>query len=82
MPKRIQRSRKKGWRKPEGAVIVDRTSRFGNPFAIGKHVEGVKIENNQMAVDAFEEMLAIEDRNFPSNQEIRIGHLPLERKST
>jgi len=34
-PKRIQRSRKKGWRKPENAVIVDRTSRYGNPFKVG-----------------------------------------------
>ena len=29
-PKRIQRRRTKGWRKPENTVIVDRTSRFGN----------------------------------------------------
>lgn len=36
MPKRIQRSRQKGWRKPEGAVIVDRTSQWGNDFVIGK----------------------------------------------
>ncbi|XTZ13878.1 DUF4326 domain-containing protein [Micromonospora echinospora] len=31
-PKAIQRSRQKGWRKPAGAVIVTRPSRFGNPF--------------------------------------------------
>ena len=34
-PKRIQRKRSKGWRKPEGAIIVDRTSRYGNPFRVG-----------------------------------------------
>lgn len=34
-PARIQRRRTKGWRKPEGAVIVDRTSRWGNPFTVG-----------------------------------------------
>lgn len=34
MPKRIQRSRRAGWRKPKGAVIVDRTSRWGNPFKL------------------------------------------------
>ena len=71
MSKRIQRSRKKGWRKPEGAVIVDRTSRFGNPFSIGKYVEGKLIETNTQAVGAFEEMLTIEERNYPSNDEIR-----------
>lgn len=32
MPGRIQLSRKKGWRKPEGAVVVARPSDFGNPF--------------------------------------------------
>lgn len=34
---RIQRRRVKGWRKPEGAVIVDRTSRWGNPFPISAY---------------------------------------------
>ena len=33
-PRRIQRRRIKGWRKPAGAVIVDRTSIYGNPFRI------------------------------------------------
>lgn len=31
-PKRIQLSRKKGWRKPPGAIVVSRPSRWGNPF--------------------------------------------------
>lgn len=35
-PKRIQRRRVKGWRKPEGCVIVDRTSRWGNPHRISQ----------------------------------------------
>jgi hypothetical protein len=32
MPKRIQLRRTKGWRKPEGTVVVSRPSRWGNPF--------------------------------------------------
>lgn len=36
---RIQRKRTPGWRKPEGAVIVDRTSRFGNPFTVADAIE-------------------------------------------
>ena len=36
MPERIQRRRTKGWRLPETAVIVDRTSRWGNPFVVGQ----------------------------------------------
>lgn len=34
MAKRIQRRRTKGWRKPEGAVVVGRPSLFGNPFKV------------------------------------------------
>ncbi len=33
MPERIQLSRAKGWRMPAGAVKVDRSTRWGNPFA-------------------------------------------------
>jgi hypothetical protein len=33
-PKRIQLSRKKGWRMPENTVKVDRSTGFGNPFPI------------------------------------------------
>lgn len=38
MPERIQLSRAGGWRKPEGAVVVSRPSKYGNPFAIGKTI--------------------------------------------
>jgi hypothetical protein len=34
MPRRIQLSRQKGWRKPEGAIVVARPSRWGNPFSV------------------------------------------------
>lgn len=33
-PKRIQLSRRKGWRKPEGAVVVARNTRWGNPYRV------------------------------------------------
>ena len=33
-PKRIQLRRTKGWRKPEGAVVVARPSKWGNPFRV------------------------------------------------
>lgn len=36
-PSRIQQQRTKGWRKPEGAVAVHRSTRWGNPFSITKH---------------------------------------------
>ncbi len=34
MPKRIQRSRAKGWKMPEEAVYVGRPTIWGNPFTI------------------------------------------------
>ncbi|GAB3251765.1 DUF4326 domain-containing protein [Kineosporia babensis] len=34
MPERIQRRRVRGWRLPANATIVDRTSRWGNPFRV------------------------------------------------
>ena len=33
--KRIQLRRTKGWRKPEGAVVVARPTKWGNPWHIG-----------------------------------------------
>lgn len=36
MPQRIQRKRVKGWRLPEGAVIVTRPTRWGNPYLVEK----------------------------------------------
>jgi len=38
MPERIQLRRTKGWRKPEGAIVVSRPSKWGNPFKVGEPV--------------------------------------------
>lgn len=40
MPRRIQRSRAKGWRMPEGAVYVGRGSRWGNPWRVVQSTNG------------------------------------------
>jgi hypothetical protein len=37
-PKRIQRKRTKGSKLPEGAVCVDRTTIWGNPFKVGEKI--------------------------------------------
>lgn len=34
-PQRIRLSRRKGWRKPFGAVVVARPSKWGNPYLLG-----------------------------------------------
>lgn len=47
-PKRIQLSRKKGWRKPANTVVVARPSMWGNPFHITK-AEEYKDASEQMA---------------------------------
>jgi hypothetical protein len=36
MPRRIQRKRTRGWVKPEGVRVVDRTTIFGNPYKVGE----------------------------------------------
>ncbi len=36
-PKRIQLSRKAGWRKPEGAVVCSRPGRWGNPHTVERN---------------------------------------------
>jgi hypothetical protein len=40
MPGRIQLSRKKGWRKPDGAITVSRPHVLGNPFRVYEHCKG------------------------------------------
>jgi hypothetical protein len=41
-PRRIQLSRRAGWRKPADAIVVSRPTRFGNPFtANGDRAEAV-----------------------------------------
>jgi hypothetical protein len=48
-PCRIQRSRAKGWRMPEGAIYVGRPTCWGNPFA----VSGCSEYGRAMAVAGF-----------------------------
>jgi hypothetical protein len=41
-PKRIQLSRRKGWRMPANTAKIDRTTKWGNPFVIG--TDGTRAE--------------------------------------
>lgn len=47
IPTRIQLRRTRGWRKPAGAVVVARPSRWGNPFIISDR------QTRQQAVDNY-----------------------------
>lgn len=61
MPKRIQLRRAKGWRMPENAVKVDRSTKWGNPFTVAAALEagynGTDAELRGMCVDAFRRWL-------------------------
>ncbi len=37
MPERIQLRRTRGWRKPEGAIVVSRPTKWGNPWVAHVH---------------------------------------------
>ncbi|MCX7363574.1 MAG: DUF4326 domain-containing protein [Alphaproteobacteria bacterium] len=55
-PRRVQLSRRKGWRIPENTVKVDRTTAFGNPYQ-GSDVES---GNRAYLADLFRKYLARE----------------------
>ncbi|TDD97601.1 DUF4326 domain-containing protein [Actinomadura rubrisoli] len=58
MAERIQRRRVRGWRLPEGAVVVDRTSRFGNPFTEAAAEAAGEEGPRGAVVDAYAEWLS------------------------
>jgi len=43
MPERIQLRRNKGWRKPEGAIVVARPADWGNPWRIEERDIGYEL---------------------------------------
>jgi uncharacterized protein DUF4326 len=58
-PVRIQRQRTKGWRMPPNTVSVDRNTRWGNPWPIGKFGPLDRIAPDaEGAVGLFRQMLA------------------------
>lgn len=67
-PKRIQRSRNPGWRKPVGVIVVVRPSRWGNPYV----VDDSRPDGRQIAVDAYAANIAAAHRIDP-------GFLPMFR---
>lgn len=67
MPERVQLRRTKGWRKPEGAIVVSRPGLYGNPFRVGTVVDvyrysddgwvRVEVEDRAVARDLYREWL-------------------------
>lgn len=52
MPKRIRLSRVRGYRFPEGAVVVSRPSRRGNPFTVARAREIGYVRPDQSDAEA------------------------------
>jgi hypothetical protein len=61
MSERIQLRRTRGWRKPEGAIVVSRPSRWGNPFTIAGAIDVGWADNEddarKFAVECFQDWL-------------------------
>jgi hypothetical protein len=73
-PKRVQQKRAKGWRMPSNTVRVSRPSPFGNPYVVGKRVNGRDIGDRAHAVSLFRKDYAHgtwRDMGLPSPAEIR-----------
>ncbi|MFD6699709.1 MULTISPECIES: DUF4326 domain-containing protein [unclassified Microbacterium] len=52
-PRRVQLSRRRGWRKPQNTVIVSRPSKWGNPVKRGDLWCGIPVQTNTELVTAF-----------------------------
>ncbi|WP_030757651.1 DUF4326 domain-containing protein [Streptomyces sp. NRRL F-5135] len=85
-PTRIQRRRTKGWRladattNPLGAVIVSRTSRFGNPFTIKDAIEAEMGDPRSACAANYREWLRVGTTGGWYEQTYRIGRQVLDRR--
>jgi hypothetical protein len=66
-PKRIQRSRSKGWKMPANAIYVGRPTVWGNPYVVGSELMNGETLTAEKAVELYEQHLA---ENF-SERDIR-----------
>jgi len=57
-PKRIQRSRVKGWKMPANAIYVGRSTVWGNPYVVGSQLMNGETLNAEKAVALYEQHLA------------------------
>lgn len=74
MPQRIQLSRRKGWRLPDGAVKVDRSTKWGNPYRVATGCQNGDVANRAVASLMF--AVLVQDRRdgahpYPSLDEIQ-----------
>ena len=62
MPTRVQLRRTAGWRKPAGAVVVARPTRWGNPYVVGPDVDRAEcVARYRRALQAGELAFTVDD---------------------
>lgn len=64
-PQRIQLSRCKGYRKPEGAVVVSRPSKWGNPFTVNEYPTLLQEDGRWRAAAVHDYESALRQRLIP-----------------
>lgn len=85
-PIRIKRERTPGWRladattNPNGAVIVSRPSRFGNPFTIKDAIEAEFTNPRSACVENFSEWLRVGTAGGWYEETYRIGKQVFDRR--
>ncbi|HEU0273714.1 MAG TPA: DUF4326 domain-containing protein [Candidatus Udaeobacter sp.] len=57
-PKRIQRSRAKGWQMPANTIYVGRPTVWGNPYVVGSKLMNGETLTAEKAVKLYEQHLA------------------------
>jgi len=71
VPDRIQLRRTRGWRKPAGAVVVARPSKWGNPFPVGQTLDGVLVRDRAHSVQLYRRLMAASpDRRQAARDEL------------
>ncbi|WP_329215134.1 DUF4326 domain-containing protein [Streptomyces sp. NBC_01485] len=85
-PRRIQRRRTPGWTlanataNPNGAVIVSRPSRFGNPFTIADAIEAEMGEPRSACAANYAEWLRVGTEGGWYEETYRIGRQVFDRR--
>lgn len=73
VPRRIQLRRTAGWRMPPNTVKVDRTTKWGNPFVVGKPggQYTAKVMNRRHAWQMFRSVALTDPKMRDAAQELR-----------
>lgn len=86
MPARIKRERRLGWTlasattNPNGAVIVSRPSRFGNPFTIADAIEAEMANPRSAVTQMYREWLRVGTEGGWYQETYRIGRQVFDRR--